>query len=227
MLFSRLAISLIFAGAVAVGTAVGTGINLLTERYTFDDDGFNAFGFDRDGYDRRGYDRDGFDRIGFDVRGYDRRGYDRDGYNVAGRDRSRLTRADYADRIAEAERLSADSLEQLRAGDPDAAHETIRRGLAAGVKVVIAHKLRESYAADALERDLVVCRTYRLMDEEFLDRLADAQSSPTAGADVNDRYSAAASARETLEELTTIARLMTGTPEMLADAEHLEEDVDA
>ena len=53
MLFSRLAISLIFAGAVAVGTAVGTGINLHTERYTIDDDGFNTFGFDRDFYNTR------------------------------------------------------------------------------------------------------------------------------------------------------------------------------
>ena len=227
MFFSRIAVSLIFAGAVAVGTAIGTGINLLTERFTFDDDGFNAFGFDREGFDRSGYDKEGYNRLGYDVRGFDRRGFDRDGYNVAGRDRSRLTRGDYADRIAAAERLSAEASSLLQSGDPDVAHDTVRRGLAEGVKVVIAHKLRESYAADALERDLAVCRTYCLMDEDLLDRLEAAQSSPADGADVNARFTSAAAARETLNELMSFARGLTGNPEMLADAGNREEDGDA
>lgn len=211
MLINKTIITLAVAGTVAAGTAIYTGVSMLRDRFGYGPDGFNANGFDKEGYDREGYNKSGYNREGYDKDGLDKKGYDCDGYNKAGRDKSGFTREGYAQRISVMENYCLTARAKADAGDTDGAFLAVRKGLEQGVRCVVAHKLKESYSKETLYTNLEVCKTYGLLEEDFIARLHRARMNCNEAIHGDrNRKSALYNAISVLEELLTAVKEMTG-----------------
>ena len=138
--------------------------------------GFDRLGFDQEGYNCRGYDRDGFNRYGydekgFDIHGFNRSGYDRLGYNRDGFDKSGNTKSVYASIISQMEANQKKSYTQLNAHEFRYALSDIRVGIETGLKAILAHELGKGYEANNLDRNIGICESHRLFDQDFVEKL--------------------------------------------------------
>ena len=145
-------------------------------RSGFDHDGFNQEGYNSRGYDRNGYNRYGYDAKGFDIHGFDHSGYDRLGYNRDGLDRSRNDRNIYASIIIQMEANQTKAYHQLNAHEFRYALSDIRVGIESGIKAILAHKLGKGYETNTLDRNIGVCESHRLFDQEFIEKLYGAKN---------------------------------------------------
>lgn len=199
------------AGVLAAGTAVAAGVSVFRKNFSYDMDGFNAKGFDKEGYDREGYNKDGYNREGYDREGLTAEGYDKDGYNKLGRDKSGFTREGYTQKIYVIEKYIAQAKARAKDGDYETAFLSVRKGLEQGVRCVLSHKLKESYSRETLFNDIEICKTYQLLDENFISRLHLARMNCNEAIHgENERRNAFYASLSVLEDLTAKVREMTG-----------------